>query len=113
MLEGKGYFVDKETNKFKLYNKLLFFKVGDWENLPTPNYVAITKVKFSKTVSTPKLMGNQSCTSDFSSFKCCVFICEDNRVKKLLFKGKYDEALVQANLLKNYLNVEVVDYTVG
>jgi hypothetical protein len=111
MLEGKGYFLDKESNRFKPYNKLLFFKVGDWEKLPKPNYVALTKVKFSKTVSTPKLMGNQSCTSDFSDFKCCVFLCEDKRIKKLIFKGEYQNALIQANLIKEYLNIDIVDYT--
>ena len=110
MLEGKGYFIDKETNRFKIYNKLLFFKVGDWEKLPKANYVAITKVKFSKTVSTPKLMGNQACTSDFSDYKCCVFVCEDNRIKQLIFKGEYDVALIQANLIKDYLSVDLIDY---
>ena len=110
MLEGKGYFIDKETNRFKIYNKLFFFKVGDWEKLPEANYVAITKVKFSKTVPTPKLMGSQLCTTDFSSFKCCVFVCEDKRNKKLIFKGEYQEAHSQANLIKGYLNVELIDY---
>ncbi|MGB0881714.1 MAG: hypothetical protein ACPGSO_02095 [Vicingaceae bacterium] len=110
MLEGKGYFIDKESNRFKIYNKLLFFKVGDWEKLPQANYVAITKVKFAKTVPTPKLMGSQSCTTDFSSFKCCVFICEDKRIKQLIFKGEYEDALIQANLIKDYLDVEIIDY---
>jgi len=110
MFEGKGYFIDKGTNQFKIYNKLLFFKVGDWEKLPKPNYIAITRVKFSKTVPTPKLMGNQACTSDFSSFKCCVFICEDKSKKQLIFKGEYDEALVQANLIKSYMSLNIIDY---
>ncbi len=111
MLEGNGFILDIEGSRLKVYNKILFFKVGDWEKLPTPNYIAVTKVKYSKTVSTPKLMGNQSCTSDFSSYKYCVFVCEDKRKKKLLFKGEYEEALAQASLLSDYLNTSIVDYT--
>ena len=111
MLEGKGYFIDKANNRFKPYNKLFFFKVGDWENLPESKYIAITKVKFSKTVSTPKLMGNEACTSDFSSYKFCVFVCKDQSIKKLIFKGSREEVQNQAELIKHYLDLEIVDYT--
>lgn len=111
MLELKNLLVDKEQFKFKIYSKFLGIKLGEWTSFKEVNYVALTKVRFAKTVSSPKLNGNQSCTSDFTDFKYVVFICKDSRIKHLVFKGTYDEALQVGNEVANYLNVDLIDYS--
>ena len=111
MLELKNLLIDKENYKFKIYSKFIGFKLGEWTKFKDINYVAISKVRFARTVSSPKLNGNQSCTSDFTDFKFVVFICKDNRIKHVVFKGEYEEAMEVSTQVAEYLGVEVVDYT--
>lgn len=85
--------------------------MGEWKPLPNLNYIALTKVKFAKTVSSPKLMGNKSCTSNFSDYKFCLFLCEDAKKKVFVFKGDYEETQYLANQVAAYLDLKVVDYT--
>lgn len=111
MLTLRNLLIDKTGCKFKIYSKFLGFKLGEWTNFKDINYVAISKVRFARTVSSPKLNGNQSCTSDFTDFKFVVFICKDNRIKHLVFKGEYEEAMQVSNQVAEYLGVKIVDYT--
>lgn len=111
MLTLRNLLIDKAGCKFKIYSKFLGFKLGEWTNFKDINYVAISKVRFARTVSSPKLNGNQSCTSDFTDFKFVVFICKDNRIKHLVFKGEYEEAMQVSNQVAEYLGVKIVDYT--
>lgn len=111
MLELKTLLVDKEEGKFKIYSKFLGFKLGEWNNFKEINYVAISKVRFARTVVSPKLNGNQKCTSDFTDFKFVVFICKDSRIKHLVFKGEYEDAKVVTKKVAEYLGLELVDYT--
>lgn len=111
MLNLDSLIIDKENSRFKIYSKFLGFKLGEWQNYQEVNYVALTKVRFAKTVASPKLMGNQSCTSDFTDYKFCVFICKDNRIKHLVFKGDYDKALKLSAQVAEYFQVNIEDYT--
>jgi hypothetical protein len=111
MLTLKNLLIDKEEGKFKIYSNFLGFKLGEWTNFKEINYVAISKVRFARTVSSPKLNGNQNCTSDFTDFKFVVFICKDNRIKHLVFKGEFEDAMEVSNQVAEYLGVEIVDYT--
>jgi hypothetical protein len=111
MLTLKNLLIDKEASKFKIYSKFLGFKLGEWTNFKEINYVAISKVRFARTVSSPKLNGNQSCTSDFTDFKFVVFICKDNRIKHLVFKGEFEDAMEVSTQVAEYLGVEIFDYT--
>ncbi|MCB9335573.1 MAG: hypothetical protein H6586_05450 [Flavobacteriales bacterium] len=110
MYDAHNLIIDSENNRFKTYVKFLGFKVGEWKELPQFTFIAITKVRFSKTVSSPKLMGNQNCTSNFSDYKFCVFLCIDSRKKYLVFKGDYEDAIKVASSLKDYLKISVEDF---
>ncbi|GAB4260610.1 MAG: hypothetical protein Kow0079_17490 [Vicingaceae bacterium] len=110
MFEYKGVIIDKEQQQFKKYQKILFLKMGDWEKYSTPKFIAITKVKFTKTMPSNKLMGNEACTTDISEYKCCVFICSTTTKKSMVFKGKYNDAFDLAEKISAYLNVEIVNY---
>ncbi|MBE7441598.1 MAG: hypothetical protein KF732_01420 [Flavobacteriales bacterium] len=111
MFKSKYLWLDKEKNSFRVVVRFLGLNVGEWKPLPNLNYIALTKVKFAKTVSSPKLMGNKSCTSNFSDYKFCLFLCEDAKKKAFVFKGDYEETLQLANQVAAYLNLKVVDYT--
>jgi hypothetical protein len=111
MFKSKYLWLDKEKNCFRVVVRFLGLNVGEWKPLPNLNYIALTKVKFAKTVSSPKLMGNKSCTSNFSDYKFCLFLCEDAKKKAFVFKGDYEETLQLANQVAAYLNLKVVDYT--
>lgn len=111
MFKSKYLWLDKEKNSFRVVVRFLGLNVGEWKPLPNLNYIALTKVKFAKTVSSPKLMGNKSCTSNFSDYKFCLFLCEDAKKKAFVFKGDYKETLQLANQVAEYLNLKVVDYT--
>lgn len=111
MFKSKHLIIDQENNRYKKVVKFLGMNVGEWKPLPLTNYVAITRVKFSKTVSSPKLMGNQSCTSNFSDYKYCLFFCTDTKRKKLVYKGDMEEVMVLAKEVATYLKTDVVDYT--
>lgn len=111
MFESKYLLIDRPAGRYKKAIKLLGFNVGEWKVLPPTNYIAITKVKFSKTVSSPKLMGNKSGTSNFSDYKYCLFFCTDAQKKKLAYKGNIHEVMKLADEVAKYLEVEVVDYT--
>ncbi len=110
MLELANLIIDKEQGKFKIFSKFLGFKLGEWTNFKEINYVALSKVRFARTVSSPKLNGNQSCTSDFTDFKFVVFICKDSRIKHVVFKGGFEEAIAVSQEVSNYFNVDIVDY---
>jgi hypothetical protein len=111
MLELKNLLIDKENYKFKIYSKFIGFKLGEWTKFKDINYVAISKVRFARTVNSPKLIGNKNCTSDFTDFKFVVFICKDSRIKHLVFKGEFEDAVEISKQVANYLGVELVDYT--
>lgn len=111
MYDAHNLIIDSENNRFKTYVKFLGFKVGEWKELPQFTFIAITKVRFSKTVSSPKLMGNQSCTSNFSDYKFCVFLCIDSRKKYLVFKGEYQKATIVADEISSYLKIPISDFT--
>lgn len=111
MFKSKYLFIDKIGSRYKKVIKLLGFNVGEWKVLPRTNYLAITKVRFSKTVNSPKLMGNKSCTSNFSDYKYCLFFCTDAQKKKLAYKGNRPEVMKLAEEVAKYLEIEVVDYT--
>lgn len=111
MFKSNKLWVDKENNRFRIVNKFLGLKFGEWQKLPVRNFVGITKVKFSKTVGSPKLFGNNSCTSNFSDYKFCVFVCEDTRKKKMVFKGDYEVAMELAKQVAEYLELEITDFT--
>lgn len=111
MFEEERILIDLNKNQYKVFTRLLGFKIGEWKQLPTVNFIAITKVKFSKTVSSPKLSGNQSCTSNFSDYKYCVFICESTRNKCLAYKGGRESAFKLAQNMAVYLKTEVINYT--
>lgn len=111
MLQLENLIVDKEGKRFKIFSKFLGIKLGEWTQYQEANYIAITKVRFAKTVSSPKLMGNKSCTSDFTDFKFVVFICKDARVKQMIFKGDFEKAKTIAERVGEYLEIKTVDYT--
>lgn len=111
MFKSKYLWIDKDRNRFRVINTIFGLRFGEWQELPLLQFVSITKVKFSKTVSSPKLHGNASCTSNFSDYKYCVFLCEDTRIKKLVFKGKHEEAINLAKEIADYLNLKMVDFT--
>lgn len=111
MFKSKNLWLDKENNRFRIIVNVLGFKVGDWKDLTTIQFIAITKVKFSKTVSSPKLSGNASCTTNFSDYKYCIFLCESIKIRILVFKGDYGETQQLASQVSEYLGLKVVDYT--
>ena len=111
MFKSKHLIIDRAANRYKKVVKLLGLNVGEWKPLPSVNYLAITRVKFSKTVSSPKLMGNQSCTSNFSDYKYCLFLCVDSKRKQMVFKGEMQDVFNLAKDVEKYLEVETVDYT--
>jgi len=111
MFKSKHLIIDKTAKRYKKAVKLLGLNVGEWKPLPSVNYLAITRVKFSKTVSSPKLMGNQACTSNFSDYKYCLFLCTDAKRKQMVFKGEMQDVFSLAENVAKYLEVETVDYT--
>lgn len=111
MLELKSLLISKEEGKFQIFSKFLGFKLGEWKKFKEINYVALSKVRFARTVPSAKLNGNQSCTSDFTDYKFVVFICKDSRIKHLVFKGEFEESTHTAQQVAEYLGVEVVDFT--
>lgn len=111
MLKTKKLWLDKENNKFRIIVSVLGLKVGDWKSLADIQFIGLTRVKFSKTVSSPKLSGNTSCTTNFSDYKYCVFLCENVRKRTLVFKGSYEESQAFSKEISEYLGMKVVDFT--
>lgn len=111
MFKSKYLWLDKEKNSFRVVVRFLGLNVGEWKPLPTVQYIALTKVKFAKTVSSPKLIGNLSGTTNFSDYKFCLFLCEDVKKKVFVFKGDYEQTHQLANQVAEYLGLKVVDYT--
>ena len=51
MLKTKKLWLDKDNNRFRIIVSVLGFKVGDWKSLADIQFIGLTRVKFSKTVS--------------------------------------------------------------
>lgn len=112
MLKTKKLWLDRENNRFRIIVSFFGFTVGEWKSLSDIQFIGITRVKFSKTVSSPKLSGNVSCTTNFSDYKYCVFLCESVRKKTLVFKGSYEESQELVKEVSGYLEMKIVDFTI-
>ena len=103
--------IDKEQVRYKRIYRVLGIPMSDgWEKLPKVEYVAVAKRDMSKRLSVGISVVNTSSIGVEFYFVYLIGIKKSIKVE-VSKKESVSSALILADKIAQYLNVEVVDYT--
>ena len=106
----QGILVDAEEKKYLKYDRFLSFKLGNWQDLSTPCYVTIVRIKLSsrRTAASPMVTPEEGQRA--KAYKVNLVVEGDERFVGIC-RGTRENMIQEALRLGSYLGIRVLDFT--
>ena len=103
--------IDKKNSRYKKLYRVLGIPMSDgWQKLPDVQYVAITKVKMTKTNRSSQTIGNEA-SHGIERFVVYLFGSKKNIRVEVCKVKSLKQAKKVGRDMGNYLQKELIDYT--
>jgi len=110
VISFKGFKIDAEKKRIRLYDRFLWFYFGKWKPYPTPQYVTVVSIKLSAKRSQSVAIVAPIGGKPSQTYKMNLVIEGKQRFIPLTY-GNREKMLKEALLKGELLDIRVLDYT--
>jgi hypothetical protein len=106
----QGVVIDAGDKRYMKYDRFLSFKIGSWEELPTPSYVTVVRINLSSRRTAPSPIVVPQDKQGARAFKVNLVVEGDKRFISIC-RGSRELMKEEALRLGEHLGIRVLDYT--
>jgi len=106
----QGVLIDTGDKRYMKYDRFLSFKIGRWEELPTPSYVTIVRINLSSRRTAPSPIVVPQDKQGARAFKVNLVVEGDKRFISIC-RGSREKMMEEALRLGEHMGIRVLDFT--
>ncbi len=106
----RGFNIDPRNGLIRKYDRFLWFYIGGWRPIPTPQYVSVVRIRLSSRRVTPMPFPTPESGRSSRTYRLSIVVDSKERYISLT-NGKRTEMLEEGLKVARLLQVKLFDHT--